>query len=172
MPRNLCGVLLLGLFLCLFCRSEALGQSLNANVQGQFGASCLPGILPGANPWAQSKGHFDPNQPLFDVNAFENFNDFNFYLGQGPRASNLRGFGYHNQDLQFTKDIPITEKVKVQLSGQLFNVWNWHCFVSPNTAAYNNNSAFDTYIGDSTFGMWNGSVSFPRYIQLSGRVTF
>lgn len=147
-------------------------RSAYCNVPGQFAAGCLPAILPGANPLAQDRSHFDPNKPLFNVNAFEDFNSFNFYLGQGSRVSNVRGFGYHNHDMVFTKEIPISEKVKLQFSGQFFNIWNWHSFNSSFVAAYTDSSAFDTTVGSPTFGMWNGKVSNPRYIQLAGRVTF
>jgi hypothetical protein len=36
----------------------------------------------------------------------------------------------------------------------------------------NGGSAFDTDIASQDFGMWNGGVSSPRNIQLSGRVSF
>ena len=55
---------------------------------------CFPAILPGANPWAQSKSHFEPTQPLFNLAAFESATDFSFYSGSGSRMTNLRGFGY------------------------------------------------------------------------------
>ncbi len=140
------------------------------NVPGQFAAGCIPGIIPGANPWAQSKGHFDPNKPLFNQAAFEDFNSFNFYRGQGPRISNLRGFGYHNHDVGFIKNVRITERVNFQLRGEFFNIWNWHTFNC--TTQCFGYGAFDTGVGDTLFGMWNGTVSNPRNIQVAGRITF
>jgi hypothetical protein len=147
-------------------------RSSTCNVPGQFAAACIPAILPGANPWAQSKSDFDPNKPLFNLSAFDQGNGYNFYFGTGPRVSNLRGFGYHNQDAIFTKNIPIGEKVKFALSGQFFNMWNWHTFTSPGAVAWSNQQIIDTDIASPTFGMWNGAVSNPRYIQLAGRLTF
>jgi carboxypeptidase family protein len=148
------------------------------NLPGQFAAGCIPGIIPGASPWLQSKGNFDPGRldsngnpiPLFNVNSFENFNNFNFYLGQGPRISNLRGFGYRNHDVGFMKDIRIKERVTFQLRGEFFNIWNWHTFNCP-TQCFGF-GAFDTGVGDTLFGVWNGSVTNPRNIQLAGRLTF
>jgi hypothetical protein len=139
-------------------------------VPGQFAAGCIPGVKPGLAPWAQPKGGFDPNKPLFNAFAFEDFNSFNFYLGQGPRISNYRGFGYHNQDFSLIKDIRITEKVQFQLRAEFFNIWNWHTFNCA-TQCFGS-GAFDTSVGDPTFGMWNGNVTAPRNIQVAGRLTF
>ena len=104
-------------------------RSSTCNVPSQFQAACIPGVIPGANPFAQSKGKFDPAQPLFNAASFESPNDFNFYLGQGPRISNIRGFGYHNQDFGLIKNTRLGERVTLQLRGEFFNVWNWHIFI-------------------------------------------
>ncbi len=140
------------------------------NIPGQFAEGCLPGVLPGANPWAQSKSNFDPNLPLFNQSAFENYNNFNFYAGVGPRISNLRTFGYHNHDVGFIKDIKLKEQLTLQLRAEFFNIWNWHTF-NCSTQCFGS-SAFDTGVGDTLFGLWNGSVTDPRNVQLVGRLTF
>lgn len=140
------------------------------NIPGEFAMGCLPGVLPGANPWAQSKSHFDPNLPLFNQSAFEDYNNFNFYAGEGPRVSNLRTFGYHNHDVGIIKDINIKEKATFELRGEFFNVWNWHTF-NCSTQCFGS-SAFDTGVGDTLFGLWNGSVTDPRNVQVVGRLTF
>jgi hypothetical protein len=116
--------------------------------------------LPGANPWAQDKSNFNPDQPLFDVSAFEPVDRFNYYYGVGPRVSNVRGLGYHNQDFSLTKKFRIVEKVDFQLRGDFFNLWNWHLF-----------RWFDTSIDSPSFGMQQGP-SEPRYIQVGAKFTF
>jgi len=143
-------------------------RSSYCNVPSQFAAACIPGVLPGVSPWAQSKSNFNPNLPLFKQNAFEN--DFNFQLGQGQRISNYRGFPYYNNDVGITKDIHVTEKAKFEFRAEIFNIWNWHSFNS--TGSFFGQSAFDLNLGDSTFGMWNGAVTNPRSVQLSGRFSF
>jgi hypothetical protein len=145
-------------------------RSSYCNVPGGFAAGCIPGVLPGMTPWAQPEGGLDPNKPLFNVNAFENFNNFNFYLGQGPRISNYRQPGYHNQDIGIIKNIRIKESVVFQIRGEFFNAWNWHVFTCP-TQCWGS-SAFDTSPGDSNFGLWNGTVTAPRNVQIAGRLTF
>jgi Carboxypeptidase regulatory-like domain len=132
------------------------------NVPGQFVVGCIPALLPGAEPWAQDKSNFDPNKPLFTAPAFEPVGSFNFYYGAGPRVSNLRGFGYTNQDFSVTKSFPIKEHVKFQLRADAFNIWNWHHFAN----------SIDTDISSSTFGMMNGTATTPRYIQVVGKVNF
>jgi hypothetical protein len=143
--------------------------SSTCNVPSQFAAGCLPGILPGANPFAQSKGNFDPNKPLLNAAAFESPSSFNFYSGQGPRITNLRGFGYHNQDIGLMKSTRVTERVSVQFRAEFFNAWNWHTFTSSGETGA---QAFTTDVGSPAFGLWNGSVSAPRNIQFGLRVLY
>jgi len=45
-------------------------RSGNCNIPGQFAMGCIPALLPGANPYAQDKSHFDVNKPLFSAAAF------------------------------------------------------------------------------------------------------
>ena len=147
--------------------------SSQCNVPGQFQVACLPALPPGANPFAQSggSGSFDPNKPLFNSAAFEDINSFNFYFGQGPRVSNLRGFGYHNQDLGLIKETRLTERFGLQFRAEFFNVWNWHCFTG---AGYGNSfgGAFTTDVASPEFGMWNGNVTSPRTIQFGMKLMF
>ncbi|MFB3924256.1 MAG: carboxypeptidase regulatory-like domain-containing protein [Terriglobia bacterium] len=138
-------------------------RSWQCNVPGPFAVGCIPALLPGADPWAQGKGNFDPNQPLIKEAAFEPTSSFNSYWGQGPRISNLRGFGYRNHDFSLIKNTDITERVGFQIRAEFFNLWNWHVF---------SGNAFDTDLGSPSFGWWNGNVSAPRQIQLGARVTF
>ncbi len=147
------------------------------NIPAQLAAGCIPSIIPGSNPWAQDKSHFDPNKPLFNQAAFEDFNSFNFYLGKGPRISNLRGFGYHNHDVGVIKNIRITERVALQLRGEFFNIWNWHTFTCATQCfgggIFGGPPVFGNDISSSEFGLWNGAdVSAPRSVQVVGRITF
>jgi len=137
------------------------------NVPGQFAAACIPGILPGANIYAQSMSHYDPNKPLFNVAAFEPLSDFNFGLGDGARVSNIRGFGYHNQDLGLEKDTQLTERFRFLIRVEAFNVWNFHIFTSSNAGGFVN-----TDVASPSFGLWNGNVTAPRNIQIGGKLTF
>jgi hypothetical protein len=148
-------------------------RSSNCTVPSQFQAACIPAILPGAHPWAQGKGTFDPNRPLFNAAAFEHSDPagFQFEFGQGPRISNLRGFGFHNQDIGLLKNTRITEKWSIQFRAEFFNVWNWHIFGCTSGGCFGY-SAFDTDSASPSFGMWNGLVSAPRNIQLGLKVLF
>jgi hypothetical protein len=134
--------------------------------------ACIPGVIPGANPWAQGKGTFDTDRPLFNSAAFEPLSGFEAfgYYGQGPRISNLRGFGFHNHNFGLIKDTKITERVNFQIRAEFFNIWNWHTFTCSNQCF--GSTPFDTDISSPLFGMWNGGVSNPRNIQLAGRFEF
>lgn len=147
-------------------------RSSTCNVPSQFDAQCIPAIIKGASPWAQSLSNYNPGQPLFNVNAFEPVSSFNFYLGQGPRMSNLRGPGYTNQDIAFVKTTSIKEKVSIQIRAELFNVWNWHSFNNSGQYSSGVGSAWTTDIASPVFGQWNGTVTTPRNIQLGMKVIF
>ena len=146
-------------------------RSGNCNVPGQFRTGCIPSVLPGANPFAQSTDNFDPNQPLFDVDAFtpvSAFDDVTFY-GDGPRVSNIRGFAYQNHDFSLKKNVPITERLVFAITVEFFNLWNWHKFSASGQFGDN---AFDTDIASEDFGLWNGTVTNPRNIQIGGRISW
>ena len=132
-------------------------------VPSQFAAGCIPAVLPGADPFLQDPGSFDPGKgPLFSNGAFESPSSFNFYLGQGPRVSNLRAQGFHNHDVTLMKNTYIGERVGIQFRAEFFNIWNWHIF----------STAFDTDVSSPNFGTWNGGVTPPRNIQFALKVLF
>jgi hypothetical protein len=141
------------------------------NVPSQFSASCIPGVLPGMNPLAQTPGgSYNPNKPLFNANAFEGVNGFNFYTGQGSAISNYRGSPFHDQDLNLTKRIALTERFKFQVGVQFFNMWNYHFFTASNT--WGAGAAFTTDLNSPVFGQPTGNVTSPRNIQLGARLEF
>jgi len=145
-------------------------RSGTCNIPGQFAEGCIPAILPGANPWAQSKSNFNPSLPLLNVNAFEPANNFNFYAGQGPRMSNLRGFGFDNEDLSVMKNTKLNERVGIQFRAEFFNAWNWHMFDC--TSQCEGTLAFVNDVSSPSFGTWNGEVSQPRNIQLGLKLIY
>jgi hypothetical protein len=147
-------------------------RSGTCNVPGEFLASCIPAVVSGGNPLAQSGGNFNPELPLFNKAAFEPVSAFEAYgyYGTGPRVSNVRGFGFHNQNFGLIKNTKITERLRFQIRAEFFNVWNWHIFSSTGTWG---DSAFNTDISSDDFGMWNGgTVSQPRNVQVGARLEF
>lgn len=142
-------------------------RSGTCSVPEQFRVGCIPGVLQGANPWAQDKSSFDPSKPLFNKAAFESADTFNLYYGSGSRITNLRGFGYHNEDFSLVKNTRFTEKVGLQIRAEAFNVFNWHTFTNGGNFGGN---TFVTDVSSPSFGLWNGSVSSPRNIQLGAKV--
>jgi hypothetical protein len=146
-------------------------RSGQCNVPSQFRAACVPGLIPGANPFAQEPGGgFNPNNPLLNVNAFEPANQFNFYTGVGSRTTNFRGFSYFGHDMSLIKNTKMSEKVTFQLRGEFFNIWNWHRFVAG--GAWGQQRAFIDDVSSPNFGMWTGAISPPRNIQLGAKVIF
>jgi Carboxypeptidase regulatory-like domain len=140
----------------------------------EFRQSCIPGILPGHNPYLHSRNGFDPRTNggrLLDPTAFEtNFSQFG-YTGFGSAVSNLYGPKYQNTDIAFTKNTKITERANFKFMANFFNAFNNHYFVSQG-----NGPALpfvtDVAASGNSFGTWNGTVSNPRTIQLAGRIEF
>jgi len=146
-------------------------RSSFCNVPGQFRAACIPAFKAGVNPFAQDKGSFDPAKgPLFNKDAFESVDSFNFYYGTGPRVSSFRGFAYRNQDLSLIKNTRLGGRINLQLRVEAFNVWNWHVFGG--RGSIEDGPAFDTDLASPDFGNWTGGVSDPRVIQVAARIEF
>ena len=148
-------------------------RSSQCNVPSQFAAACIPALVPGKNPFNADKGSFDPGsgQPLFNKDAFEPVSAFNFYYGAGPRVSNLREYGYKNEDVAIYKNFRISERVKFQVRGEFFNLFNLHNFTNQSVWTQFD-KAFVTDLASPDFGKWNGSVSAPRNIQVGARLEF
>jgi type 1 fimbria pilin len=149
----------------------AFFRSSQCNVPDQLRAACIPALKPGADPFLASKGGFDPGdgRPLFNVEAFEPIESFNFYTGAGPRVSNVRMFGFTNTNLSLHKTTRISEKVRFQLRADFFNVWNQHIFTA---SGQEGSMAYTNDLASPEFGFWNGSVTSPRNIQVGARLEF
>jgi len=145
------------------------------NVPGQFRAACIPAITNGGSVFAQDKGSFDPAKgPLFNKDAFESVDAFNFYYGHGNLLEeSVRGFGYHNQDLSLIKNTRMGGGTNFQFRFEIFNMWNWHMFTTRGGGDITNGqSAFNTDISDPDFGKWTGAVTDPRTMQIAVRFEF
>jgi hypothetical protein len=146
-------------------------RSSVCNVPSQVAPTCIPAVLPGQDPFLQDPGSFDPGKgPLFNKAAFESPDSFNFYLGRGPRVSNLRGQGFHNHDLTLMKNTRITEQVGIQFRAEFFNLWNWHIFNC--SFACFGGSAIINDVAAPDFGNWNGTITPPRSIQFGVKILF
>jgi len=144
------------------------------NVQvPQFRQSCIPGILPGQNPYLHGRNGFNPHTDGRFLNpaAFEtNFSQFGA-TGTGSAVANLYGSAFQDTDIAFTKNTKIRERINFKFMANFFNAFNNHYFVSQG-----NGPALpfvtDVAASGNSFGTWNGTVSSPRTIQFAGRIEF
>lgn len=139
------------------------------NVPDQFRAACIPSVIPGQSPFAQSLDSYDPNRPMFNAAVFNNTFQYNF--GTGPRVTNYRGFGYKNVNLSLQKQIAVKERARFTLKADASNAFNNHYFVCDGSA-FGDCNPFNNDLGNSNFGVWNNTVSSPRSIQVIGRFDF
>ena len=143
-------------------------RSSYCNVPGQFRAACIPATS--GDIFAQDFGNLDVTSPIFNRSAFESPDAFNYYYGTGDRITSYRKSGYRNQDLSLIKNTRLFRDVNLQLRIEAFNVWNWHNW-NGNSTQWGGN-AFNTDVNSADFGLWNGSVTSPRVIQLAARLEF
>ncbi len=150
----------------LYFRDSAI-----CGVPGQFQATCIPGIS--GKVLTQSWGSVNVNQPVFNASAFEPSSMFanGNYLGTGPRVSSVRGSPYRDVNLSIAKKFSFKERAFLELRAEIFNVFNNHYFTCDGQA-FGDCLPFNNDPSSSSFGVWNGTVTQPRNIQLVGRITF
>ena len=68
-----------------------------------------------------------------------------------------------NTDLSLNKTFKVTERVNAQFRAEALNAFN--------TPQFNGFGA-STQIQNSNFGQIQGTLGFPRLVQLGGRITF
>ena len=143
-------------------------------IPGQFGMGCLPGVLPGADPFVSSIGDYNPkNGALLNRDAFENGSAggvFSFNPGVGSRISNIRQSPFTSMNFVLEKNTSITERLRFQIRAEFFNLFNVHFFTQGTT--WGQGGAFITDVGSPNFGTWTGAVTTPRNIQLAARFSF
>ncbi|HLM98373.1 MAG TPA: carboxypeptidase-like regulatory domain-containing protein [Bryobacteraceae bacterium] len=146
-------------------------DSAVCGVPGQFQAQCIPGFT--GNVLAQSWGSVNVNQPVYNAAAFEPSSLFakGNYLGTGPRVTGVRGSPYRDTNLSIAKKFSLKERVNLEFRGEIFNVLNNHYFTCDGQA-FGDCIPFNNDPSSASFGVWNGTVSQPRNIQLVGRITF
>ncbi len=81
----------------------------------------------------------------------------------------LRGPGYINFDMSFTKTTAITERTKLEFRAEFFNIFNHANFQNPDT---NINSSLFGQILSTGVGSGSTYDPQPRIIQLALRLTF
>jgi len=85
-----------------------------------------------------------------------------YVFGDFPRNSaNIRGFAFYDEDFGINKAIPITEKIKLDFRGELFNAFNRHSFNKP-----------DSGVQDTNFGQVSSTLLGPRNVQFTMRITY
>jgi hypothetical protein len=118
------------------------------------------GILPkdqrSADRWFDpSINRADLGQPYNGETFIRRANSLeNDLLNNIPR-SYMTGPGFYNIDASFYKVTPITERVRLRIEAQIFNLLNHKNFGQPNNA-----------------GVINTGVGVPRIVQFQGRLEF
>ncbi len=110
---------------------------------------------------------FDPGNPSSPANTYfvkENFSRPGYgELGNGNRLySDLRGFGWANEDIGLMKFWALTESARLQFRAEFLNILNRHHLQNPGIAMGNS----------ATFGQVIDTTGGPRNIQLGLRLNW
>ncbi len=133
-----------------------------AGPQANLGASARPNVVPGQSFDGYHGGGFKFGQSL-RLNPAAFVPAPNFTFGNAPRALELREFASHNEDLNFSKVIPMhTDRVKTIFRMEFFNAFN-------RAGQY---TGFNTQAGTPGFGQASNRQNGPRSIQANLRVSF
>ncbi|MGH9718762.1 MAG: TonB-dependent receptor domain-containing protein, partial [Bryobacteraceae bacterium] len=104
----------------------------------------------------------------FDVTAFARPTEIRFgNLGRNT----LSGPGRVNFDMSLFKNFPITERAKLELRGEAFNIWNHPQFGQPNASIVVGANQIGTTAG-SNAGTITSTVGNPRQLQVGARIVF
>jgi hypothetical protein len=133
-----------------------------AGPQANLGASARPNIVPGQNFDGYHGGGWKWGQSLrLNPSAFVPAPNFSF--GNAPRALTVREFASHNEDLNFSKQIPMyTDRLKAVFRMEFFNAFN-----RPGQF-----TGFNTQVGTDGFGQASNRQNGPRSIQANLRFSF
>jgi hypothetical protein len=132
----------------------------NANTNGAGGSR--PDVVGNPEISEKSIGRW------FDVTAFARPTEIRFgNLGRNT----LFGPGRVNFDMSLFKNFQITERFKLELRGEAFNIWNTPQFGLPNASIVVGANQIGTTAGNNA-GTITSTVGNPRQIQVGARFVF
>jgi hypothetical protein len=113
-------------------------------------------LIPGQNNYFNPGAFIDPNSVQVRGTGPWNF-------GNIPRVTGeIRTQPYFNEDISLLKSTPIKEGIDFVLKGEFLNAFNRHQFAIPG----------DLNPADNNFGVPTATISTPRILQVTGRITF
>jgi len=123
------------------------------------------------NPVVQILGGHDPNTPYFSGTSFAN--PAVGTLGSTGRDL-LRGPGFFNMDANISRSFTFkSEKIKLQIVGEAFNLTNTPSFSTPNaTFAAPTVNAAGAITSYGNYSVITGTVSTQRQLQVSAYLRF
>jgi hypothetical protein len=120
-----------------------------------YRAGRLNPFIAGQNSYFNPAAFIDPNST-----AIRGAGPYTF--GNIPRVTGeVRTQKFYNEDISIWKTTPVREGVSFVFKAELLNAFNRHQFAIP-----------DTNPTDSSFGVPTSTVSLPRNVQFTARVSF
>jgi hypothetical protein len=116
------------------------------------------GADPGVNSIFNLTTTRDPSNGAFvDPNGARNGGAYQF--GNLPRVeSAMRLNGFYNEDISIIRDMPLNERIGIQLKLEMLNAFNRHAFALP-----------DVTPTDNLFGVPTSTLTIPRNLQITAK---
>jgi hypothetical protein len=90
-----------------------------------------------------------------------------FEFGDVPRNSaDIRSFAFYNEDFSIAKIVAVSESVKVEFRGEMFNAFNRHIFNKPDSGV------LDANFGQINSVMTGATPTGARQVQFLLRITY
>ena len=143
-----------------------------------YGAVYIPAqpLGPGATFGAVGSCN-NPNNPCFDSTAFADTNNVVLPGFPTQRRNQYRGPGLFMANFSPSKNFNLTERMKLNIGANFYNIFNHPNFAMPNMYLYTG----DPTVGHlyqstggpaSLYGSFVGAAAAPRLIQLQAKITF
>ena len=134
--------------------------SAAAGSLGSIGYSQWGNSVPGVSPYlVTTPSNFNPSDKFLNAAAFTTSTGFNFG-GLNPSLSWVRGFWYKEENLSAGRIFAIKERVKLDISVDAFNPFNFVRWSNPNTS-----------LTSAAFGTVTATAN-PRTLQVNAALRF
>ena len=154
---------------------------INVPGGGQSRGLQRPDVVPGVDPYVQTSGGFWLNPAAFSVPKPGTYGNLGYDALTGP--------GFAQLDTSVAKRFPVTERVNLELRGEIYNILNHPNFSNPTAniggglpasagSGLQPGQAFTTTSASSSFGLLGSTVGqyinngTARQIQVALRLSF
>ena len=166
----------------IFARSGQPYTVLDANTNGYFpnyygGLGYFPAQPLGTGATFGQGTCSNPANQCFDPNAFLDGSVAGYSVFPTQRRNQYRGPGLFDANFSPSKNFSLTERMKLNVGANFYNIFNHPNFYLPNMYLYTGDPTvgkmYQSVGGPaSMYGSFVGAAASPRLVQLMAKITF